>query len=331
MIQVSSPENNAPHIALIGGGTGSFTLLQELKDFTPNISAIVNMSDDGGSTGRLRDEHGVLPPGDVRQCLVALSALSEVRDLFSYRFKEGKLGGHSVGNILLTALEIQHGFEKAVEIASKMLNVTGEVIPVTTTKHDLVMQDGIETVRGESEIGRRRISSPEARVFLDPPAEASPKAVSAIAKADIVAIAPGNFYGSLLPTLAVDGIADALAESRSRKVMIANLVTKPGQTDGWHVVDYLRNFERYVGSGVIDTVLYNTAHPSDDLLAKYAEDGEFPVDANPSGFDGVEAELIGADLLSGEIAQQHEVDIKRTLIRHNSRAVGRQLMKLYYS
>ncbi len=333
-MQALETKNSAPHIALIGGGSGSFTILQELRHFTPNISAIVNMSDDGGSTGRLRDEHGVLPPGDIRQCLVALSKSDIARDIFDVRFSEGELAGHSLGNMILAGLEMKYGdFEQAVRTASTMLDVVGEVIPVTTTKHDLLMHDGSEVIRGESEIGHRKINSTSAKVSHDPPANLNPRAKNAIQSADIVAIAPGNLYGSLLPALAVSGLSQALQESKSRKVMIANLVTKPGQTDGWHVVDYLKKIEEYVGANTVDTVLYNTEIPSKDLISKYAAEGEFPVDVSPEMFDVESAEYIGANLLASGIYMPNPADkaIKRTLIRHDAHVIGRQLMKLYYS
>ncbi len=228
-----------PHIALIGGGTGSFTLLNELKKLTPFITAIVNMSDDGGSTGLLRDELGVLPPGDVRQCLVALSDTREVRDLFNYRFDRGALANQSLGNVILSGLELKHGsFKKAVEVASSLLHITGKVAPVTLGEHTLVMKDGDEIIRGEYLIGHRPINNPGATVFLEPKAKLNPEARSAIENADLVVIAPGNLYGSLLPALAVDGMDAAFKNSLAKKVVVANLVNKPGQTDNWHVVDY---------------------------------------------------------------------------------------------
>ena len=225
-----------PNIAMIGGGTGSFTLLQELKHLTPNISALVNMSDDGGSTGRLRDELGVLPPGDVRQCLVALSDAPEVRDLFGFRFGEGagEFRGHSLGNIILAGLELQYGdFAKATKVASRILGITGQVIPVTLDNHTLAMQDGDETVEGEYVIGHRKIDARDAHVYHQPAAFMNPEAEEAMQAANLLVIAPGNLYGSLLPALAVTGMKEAFADSPAKKVMITSLVTKPGQTDGW--------------------------------------------------------------------------------------------------
>jgi uncharacterized cofD-like protein len=322
-------EIEAPHIAVIGGGTGSFTLLQELKHFTPNVSALVNMSDDGGSTGRLRDELGVLPPGDVRQCLVALSDAPEIRDLFNFRFGEGGLAGHSLGNVILSGLELQHGdFVKAIKVADSIFRITGKVIPITTDKHTLMMKDGDETIRGEYRIGHREIRSEDAVVYLEPAADLHPEAEEAILTADLVAIAPGNLYGSLLPALSVRGIAETLQETPAPKVAVANLVTKPGQTDGWHVVDYVKTFEKYIGK--LDTVLYNDRLPDRDLLDKYAAEDEYPVGIEPGRFTEIEARAIGSDLLADSVfaPDTNDREIRRTLIRHDARKVGRLLMQI---
>ena len=325
---------NAPEIALIGGGTGSFTLLQELKDFTPHISAIVNMSDDGGSTGVLRDEFGVLPPGDVRQCLVALSDTPEVRDLFSYRFGgDSSLAGHSLGNLILSGLEMQQGsFEKALKVASSILHVTGKVIPVTLEKHSLVLQDGDDRVEGEYRIGQQPINSPKATVSLQPPATLNPEAAEAVLGADLIVIAPGNLYGSLLPALAVNGMAEAFAQAAGKKILISNLVTKPGQTDNWHVADYVQTIERYIGQEQIQVALYNQDPPDQELLNKYAAEGEFPVATDEGGFLRTSARPLGASLVARDIARQDENDtaIRRTLIRHDAHQVGRQLMRIFY-
>ncbi len=331
-IEDNYSDEEAPNIAMIGGGTGSFTLLHELKNFTPNISALVNMSDDGNSSGRLRDEYGVLPPGDVRQCLVALGNAPEIRDLFSYRFPDGQFEGHALGNIILSGLELRYeDFAKAIKVASKILDITGEVIPITTDKHTLVMEDGGETVRGEHAISHREIQAAGAYLRLEPEAAITPEAEEAITKADIITIAPGNLFGSLLPILTVRGVAETVRSARAMVVLVANLVTKPGQTDGWHVVDYVKMFEQYLGENEIDKVLYNTRLPSSDLLAKYAADGEFPVAIEPEErFNEVSAIAVGTDLLAGKIFLQDPNDkgMRRTLIRHDGIKVGRQLMQI---
>ncbi|MEO7905020.1 MAG: gluconeogenesis factor YvcK family protein [Candidatus Saccharimonadales bacterium] len=322
-------------IAVIGGGTGSFTLLSALKDYTPSIAALVNMADDGGSTGTLRDELGALPPGDVRQCLVALSGSPELRDLFNYRFEEGGLKGHAFGNLFLTALEKMTGnFAQGVEVASEVLNITGTVEPITLTNVKLAMRrvDG-SVVHGESVIGDLNFGDERPNFWLEPDAEANPKAIAAIAQADIVIIAPGNLYGSLAPALIVPGIGKALAASRAFKVYVCNLVTKPGQTDGYSVMDFADEIERLAGHQFLDAVLFNTEQPDASLLAKYAKDGELAVEYDREALKTVRYVAAGANLLAGSIWQNSNksdpIAAARTLIRHDSNAVAASIFELY--
>jgi len=321
-----------PKIALIGGGTGSYTLLRELKYWTPNITAIVNMSDDGGSSGELRDELGVLPPGDVRQCLVALSNHEATRELFSYRFSEGgKLGGHPVGNIILSALELKYSsFTKAIEIVAEFLQITGEVVPVTTNKSALVLTDGKKIIKGEHKITKHKIINRDAKLNLQPSANMNPKAHNAILQADIVVIAPGNLYGSLLPAMIVKGMSKALNETKAKVVMVANLINKPEQTYGWHVADYIQEIERYIGDGRIDLVLYNNKLPSKKLLSHYAQANELPVQINPEKFKTITTQALGASLISQNRYKQDPNDkaIVRTLIRHDAKKVAKILSSL---
>jgi uncharacterized cofD-like protein len=322
----------APHIVVIGGGTGSFTLLQALKQATPNITAIVNMSDDGGSTGKLRDELGVLPPGDIRQCLMALSALPEVRELFNYRFSGETLGGQSLGNFILSGLELQYkgDFEKAVDVAGRMLNITGQVIPVTLTKHTLVLHDGDNTVKGQYRIEQTTIQSPDPRITHEPKASINPRAAAAIQAADLIVIAPGNLYCSLLPALAVADMREALNSSQAKVVAVANLVNKAGQTDNWHVVDYAKAIERYIGEDSIDYILYNDDMPSEDLLQRYAQEGEYPLSTSADRFGEIHAAAIGAHLIAHQVQAQDSNDtlIRRTLIRHDAQQASDHLFRI---
>lgn len=322
-----------PRIVLFGGGTGSFTLLQGLKKLTPHLTAIVSMSDDGGSTGVLRDELGVLPAGDVRQCLVALSDLPEVRDLFSYRFEAGRFKGQSLGNIILSGLELQYGnFEEAIRVAGNLLHSRGTVVPVTVDKHTLVVDDGKHTHRGEHVIDGPLPLSASATVRLDPAAQLHPHARDAIMAADMIIIAPGSFHTSLLPILAVSGMREALKTTPAKVVSVTNLINKPGQTDDWHVVDYVTHLQRYMGKGVLDVVLYNNELIAPDLLEKYAADGEFPVGIASHRFREVAGvEMIGARLVSKEIARRESNSdaVRRTLIRHDAEAVCTEIKKLY--
>lgn len=323
---------NSPSIRLIGAGTGSSNLLRVLKDCTSDLSAIVNMSDDGGSSGILRDQLGVMPPGDVRQCLVALSEDHAASEGFNYRYgPETQLSGHPTGNLILANMEIQYGsFEKAVEVASSMLKITGQVIPVTLQPHVLQMQDGEELIEGEYVIGNRPITNKDSMVRLEPNVPINPKATESICEADMLIIAPGNLYGSILPTLAVDGMREAISNSSSIKVVVSNLVTMPGQTDGWHAADYVKEIERYIGKNQVDYVLYNQLHPSAELLQTHARKGELPVRTDPEEFSKIAATPIGANLVSDDIGMQDEHDtlINRTLIKHDARQVGKHLMSL---
>lgn len=319
-------------LVVLGGGTGSFVVLQGLKQLASDISAVVNMCDDGGSTGVLRDELGVLPPGDARQCLVALSDSSEIRDLFSYRFSDGRLEGQSLGNIILSGLELQHGsFEKAIEVASRVLRIRGQVVPVVLGNHQLVLRDGDRTIEGQFAIKTCQIEHPDkARISLEPVSTLNPVAEQAIRSADVVVLAPGDLYSSLLPVFSTPGMAEALSETNAKVVMLANLVNKPGQTDGWHVADYVRKVEEYIGEGNIDIVLYNNAVIAEDLLQKYAADGELPVDTDPARFAELTTRAVGADLLSDTITQSDPADksVPRTLIRHDPQAVHKHLVDI---
>ncbi len=311
-----------PNIVVIGGGTGSFTVLSGLRDQAVNVTAIVNMSDDGGSTGILRDELGALPPGDIRQCLVALSDSGPIlRDLFNYRFEEGSLTGHPFGNLFLTALEKTTGsFTQAVRTASEVLNIRGRVLPVTLTDTQLVLKhpNGSRTI-GQYAVQTSRFKPGPPQLSLKPPAPINPEAQAAIAAANLVVIAPGNLYASLAPTLLVDGVGEALRSTPAKIAYVTNLVTKPGQTDNFQVHDFAAEIERFIGAPALDYVLYNTRQPSQQLLDKYAHAGEYPVTFDPSPAP-THYQAIGTDLISDTIPNLKPADqlIPRTLIRHDS-------------
>lgn len=325
-------------VVVIGGGTGSFTMLSGLKNYTNHITAIVNMADDGGSTGVLRDELGALPPGDVRQCLVALSESPRVRELFNYRFSEGTFEGHAFGNIFLSALEKMTGsFAEAVDVADEVLNVKGRVVPVTLDNVHLILKkrDGKKII-GEYKIGNMAFDLGEERpeLELSPPASINPEASKAIADADIVVIAPGNLYGSIAPALLVDGMQKALKNTKARIVYVCNLVTKPGQTKGFKVHDFADEIERFIGEPVLDTVLYNTEHPSDKLLEKYSRDKEFGVEFDTTILQAKKYQSKGTSLISKKVTKRVEGDkigANRAFIRHDSDIIARQIMKLYFS
>lgn len=327
-----------PKIAVIGGGTGSFTLLKGLKKHCRSISALVNMSDDGGSSGILRDELGVLPPGDIRQCLVALSDSKHIRELFSYRFSDGSLKGHSFGNIFLSAVEkMTNSFDSAVSLASEVLQITGEVIPVTNQDNHLVLErnDGSRVV-GEHKIGNMDFhGAHRPKLSLTPMAGLHPKAKQAILTADIVVIAPGNLYGSLAPALLVDGMSSALSRTKAKVAYVCNLVTKPGQTDGFYVHDFASEIERFIGKKTLDYVFYNTDEPSQAILDRYTHQNEHIVEFLLEKFDGVHYKAIGLPLISrsGKINydKNDHISASRTLIRHDSDVVAKEIMRLAYA
>lgn len=328
---MSKSNINNVKISLIGGGTGNFTLLSSIKKYFNKPSVIVNMSDNGGSTGLLRDELGVLPPGDIRQCLVALSDNPEVRNLFNYRFNNGRFRGQSLGNIILSGLELQYdSFEKAIEIASTILNIKGKVIPITLDKHHLIMEDQGKIIKGEYRISIRAINNPNAKLKLEPNAKINKTAKSVLMESDIIVISPGNLYGSLLPIFIVNGFLKTILSSKAKVIYVANLVNKPGQTDQWHVVDYVNKIEQYIGKDRIDMVLYNSEPIPSTLLKKYASEGEYPVDVNPKRFDEIKAKCYGRPIVAKNIVKQdlNDKKIRRTLIRHDSEKVSHFILEL---
>jgi uncharacterized cofD-like protein len=328
------PGKSHKKIVVIGGGTGSFTLLSSLKRHTPELTALVNMADDGGSTGILRDELGVLPPGDVRQCLVALSDSSQaLRDLFNYRFPKGSsFSGHSFGNLFLSAVErMTDDFGEAVNLASEVLQITGRVLPITLENCHLVMETDGGSVKGEYRIAQMALppgERPDLR--LEPKAQINPAARKAIMSADLVVIAPGNLYGSLVPALLVSGVAAALSATKARVVYVCNLVNKPTQTKDYGVHDYVRELERFSSPGTIDAVIYNTDIPSEQVLKAYALDGEYPVAVDDDELNKLGCQLIGGKFLSDRAHERNDDDtfILRSLIRHDADAVSQALLDL---
>lgn len=329
-------EPQGARIVVIGGGTGTFTVLSGLKHYARDLSAIVTMADDGGSTGILRDEMGVLPPGDVRQCLVALSPDSHLmRELLNHRFETGQFEGHAFGNLLLSALEqVSGGFSEAVKTAEKILNISGRVIPVTTDNVRLKLDIHGRTVTGEKHIQEtpfQRSDKPKLR--LEPAARLNPEAAEAIVRADVIVIGPGNLHSSLIPNLLVGGIKEALIDSQARKVFVSNLVNKPNHTAGFQVHDYIDEVERHICSEFFDYVIYGNRRPSQELLESYARQGETWVECDETQLTQRRLHAIGADLLSDKADPQKQADrlLERNLIRHDSQQLAREIMKIYFS
>jgi len=326
--------HRVPNVVVIGGGTGSFTLLNHLKNFDFNITALVNMSDDGGSTGILRDELGVLPPGDVRQCLVALSSSEKLRDLMNYRFDEGSLNGHSFGNLLLSALEKTAGsFSEATELAGEVLRIKGRVLPITTQKVRLVSTsaDGSVT-KGQFTVAHMDFTGKfRPKISLEPAAEITDEAKEAIQAADAVVIAPGNLYGTLAPALVVGGVGDTMAKTAAKVVYICNLVTKPHQTEGFMAHDYADEIERFLGAPALDYLLYNTDKPSAELLGKYTHDDEHVVEFDTAKLAQQHYEAVGLPLIDKkpiETQANDKIAAVRSLIRHDGERVAEWLQNL---
>lgn len=316
-------------IVTIGGGTGQFTLLSGLKKYPVRLTAIVSMADNGGSTGILRDELGVLPPGDVRQCLVALSGADHLmRELFNYRFESGGLRGHSFGNIFLSALEkVTGSFEKGLEISADVLAIRGSVIPVTTRNVALICGRGKSMRVGQDAVSTMKITDRNS-LRLRPSARANPRALTAIRKADLIVIGPGDLYCSILPNLLVAGIPQAIRRSRAKVIYNCNLVTRRGHTDGFTVANFVDEIERYIGKGRINYVTYNTRLPDPKLARRYAAEGE-PVSAESDSLDRPGLIAVGADLLSRRVVRQKSHDLlKRSLIRHDSDHLAELIVRL---
>jgi len=314
-------------IVTIGGGTGNFVVLKGLKRYNVDLSAIVSMADNGGSTGVLRDELGVLPPGDVRQCLVALSNSSLLmRNVMNYRFENGNLGGHSFGNLLLSALEkVTGSFERAVEEAGKVLFIKGRVLPVTTNKvHLKMLLNNRKILEGEDKIYlSQEIDQGYKSIYLEPYPTVNPHVIEAIIAADVIILGPGGIFTSLIPNLLVEGVVKALKEARGKKVFIMNLMNRIGQTTGYKASDNLKEIVNFIGEDIFDYVIINSKKPHKELIKMYASEGEF-IENNMC----LDKRVIATNLL-GSIGKLQKVDlIKRNLIRHDSNKLARELMKI---
>ncbi len=289
-----------PRVVAIGGGTGLATLLSGLKNYTKNITAIVTVTDTGGSSGRLRDELDILPPGDIRNCLVALADAEPLMlELFQYRFENGHgLKGHSFGNLFITALsKVTGDFDKAIKESSKVLAIRGSVIPSTLEKVALVgeFEDG-KVVEGETNITARSVALK--RVWLKPEdCRATEEALDAIDNADLIIYGPGSLYTSVLPNLLIKDILDRILESEARKFYIANVMTQPGETDGFSVFDHLSQLIQHTDPRIIDAVFVNTAVIPDYLLTRYGSQNAYPARLDVDrirerGYEVVEAEMV---------------------------------------
>lgn len=267
-----------PKITVIGGGTGVFTVLSGLKNYETELTAVISMADDGGSTGVLREEFGILPPGDARRAIIALSQTDNrlLSQLFNYRFEEGGLSGHTFGNIMLTALERMTGnFETALEEAGRILNMKGSVVPVTLNKIRLgaELENG-EVIKGETNIDIPK-HNPELKIkkiFLEPNARVNKRAVEKIALSDLIIIGPGDLYTSIIPNLIVSGIPQAIKNSGAKKAYVVNLMTKSGETNNFTADNFVASVEQYLGKNIIDYAIINNKQPSGRRLRIYSQE-----------------------------------------------------------
>jgi uncharacterized cofD-like protein len=310
-----------PKIVVIGGGTGLSVLLRGLKEYTSNLTAIVSVADDGGSSGRLRGELGILPPGDIRNCLVALADKEPLmEELLQYRFSTGELAGHSMGNLLLAALtDITGGFDQAVRSMNKVLALRGHVLPVTLTDVTLCaeMTDG-SVMQGQSKISHT--SGRIKKVYLEP-SHCLPLAgaLQAIAEADAVVLGPGSLYTSIIPNLLVKGIPEALTKTRAIKIYVCNVMTQVGETDGFTASSHLRALIDHKGK-FLDYIVLNNGRLPLRLRARYQLGGAEPVIGDAGEIEKLGVELVCADLIH-----------RKDLVRHHPDKLARIILRLIYS
>ena len=300
-----------PAITVIGGGHGLSVLLRGIKEATSNVTAVVTVADDGGSSGRLREELGIIPPGDLRNCLVALADTEPLMEkLFQYRF-EGKseLAGHSFGNLFIAAMsEVTGDMETALRESSKVLAVKGRVLPASTehVRLDATMSDGT-VVQGESHIPEVKKHIRRVRLY---PAHvpAVQSALDAIRSADAVILGPGSLYTSIMPNLLVDGVAAALRHSKALKIYICNVMTQPGETDGYTASMHVKAIQEHAGKGVIDYVLVNSAPLPQACIDSYAAKGAYPVQVDREALNALGVGFVQADLVSRTDGGHHDPD-----------------------
>ena len=323
-------------VVCIGGGTGTFVTLKGLKNYSYSLSAIVTMSDSGGSNKRIRDEFGLLPTSDIRQCFVALAdentkSAGLLRQLFMYRFEKGNgLAGMTFGNLFMAALtDVVGSQEEAIRQTGKVLRINGSVIPVSFTDTNLVAEYEDGHIVSEEHL----IDEPEhdgtmkiMRLYLQPEAVANPAALKAIKEADAIVMGPGDLYTSLLPNIVVNEIADAIASSSAKKIYVLNLMTKYGQTYNFTATDHVKTLSSYIHTPV-DVVLVNNTPFTEDLVDRYVAMKELPVvdDLAQNGYDNV----VRADIVNEQPIEKSSSDtLVRSLIRHDSEKLAKELTEI---
>lgn len=316
-------ENNEAKVVVIGGGTGLSTMLRGLKKYTSHITAIVTVGDDGGGSGKLREDLGMLPPGDIRNCILALADTEPLmEDLLQYRFTEGSLKGQCFGNLFLAAMAgISENFEDAVQKMSSVLAVKGKVLPVTLDDMKLVAElENGEIIEGESKIPSEVIvRKTKIKKLAIKPINAKPleEAIKAINDADVIIMGPGSLYTSIIPNLLVKGISEAICKSPAKKVYISNVMTQPGETDGFKVSNHLKVLMDYGVAGNIDYVIANNGIIPPDIKEKYARENAELVVLDYENISNLNVKVIEADLIK----------ITKRYVKHNAEKLAELIMK----
>ena len=303
--------SKGPKVVAIGGGTGLSTLLQGLKHYTTHITAIVTVTDDGGSSGRLRQEFDMIPPGDIRNCLVALADTEPLmQQLFQYRFPgDSALQGHNFGNLFLTAMtKITGDFERAIHASSKVLAIRGRVVPSTNAKVRLVAEhiDGSIT-EGETNISKATV--PIQRIYLEPAqCRPSPEALQAIRDAQAIILGPGSLYTSIIPNLLMEGMVDAIVQSQALKIYVCNVMTQSRETAGFKASDHIRALAMHTNPGIVQVCVVNTESVPADLMERYRHEDAFPVEADIKRIRELGYQVVSGNLISGENYVRHDPD-----------------------
>jgi len=307
-------------IVVIGGGTGTYITLLGLKYYPVKLSAIITMTDSGGSTGRLRDQYGVLPPGDIRQALVALSDSEQIwRELFLYRFFNGDFKGHNFGNLFLSVLEkITGNFEQSIKMAQTVLKTKGEVIPVTLQKAHLNAELANGTIiKTEALIDEKVKRPPIKRLFLNRQVQVNFKALEVLKTAEVILLSPGDLYTSILPVFMFKKLVQTYQKSPAKKVLILNLMNKLGQTDNFRASDFVKAYEKVLGRNCFDYVVANKQPLNPKVLAHYSKWGETQVENDLKSNNHLT--ILQGNLVSSETFKNKRGDtLTRSLLRHSS-------------
>ncbi|MGL5695093.1 MAG: gluconeogenesis factor YvcK family protein [Peptostreptococcaceae bacterium] len=323
-------ENEGPKVVVIGGGTGQSVFLRGLKHYTHNITAIVTVADDGGGSGVLREDLGMLPPGDIRNCLLALANIEPtMNEVMQYRFKDGNLKGQSFGNLFIAAMNGLYGnFETAVYKMSEVFAITGRVLPVTLENVNLIakLKNG-SIIKGESNIpeGVKAQNSDIERIALDP-VDAKPlhEVITSIHDADIIVIGPGSLYTSIIPNLLVKGVVKAIRKSNAPKVYISNIMTQPGETGSYNVLNHINAIHNHTSKDLIDYVIVNNEILPKDVFEKYKKDG-----AKQVLLDEAQNKVLND--MGIKIIEDNLVEVKKNYIRHDAKHMANIIVNLALS